>query len=240
MRAVAGNEGMSDSFLPSAVSRRVAAQAERRWDSSVGMGLLGRLTGADYLSLVALFFAWTSAVLLLQEAIHAGIVVMFGAFLFDKLDGYYARKRGISSPFGRQVDSFIDVFAYLVTGALLYHVALSPTLWMSVVVGFAVLSFGGLRLVRHASEGFGESGDTSYYVGWTVVHVNFVVLATFYLALFVPWFDGWLAAVPIVAACPLMVSGYKSFKTTVSHALAGLFVLVALALSCLAVFTGTL
>lgn len=85
------------------------------------MGLLGRLTGADYLSLVALFFAWSSAVLLLQEAVHLGILVMFGAFLFDKPDGYYARKHGVASPFGRQVDSFIDVFAYLVTGALLYH-----------------------------------------------------------------------------------------------------------------------
>ena len=66
---------MSDSILPSAVSWRVAAQAERRWDSSVGMGLLGRLTGADYLSLVALFFAWTSAVLLLGGTVHLGIIV---------------------------------------------------------------------------------------------------------------------------------------------------------------------
>ena len=44
-------------------------------DSSVGMGLLGRLTGADYLSLVALFFAWTSALLLLGGTVHLGIIV---------------------------------------------------------------------------------------------------------------------------------------------------------------------
>jgi CDP-diacylglycerol--serine O-phosphatidyltransferase len=67
-----------------------------------------------------------------------------------------------------------------------------------------------------------------------------VVLAAFYLALFVPWFTGWLAAVPIVAACPLMVSGYKSYKTYVSHALAGLLVVVACTISCLVAFTGTL
>lgn len=42
-----------------------------------------------------------------------------------------------------------------------------------------------------------------------------------FLDVFVLWFTGWLAAVPIVAACPLMVSGYKSYKTHVSHALAG-------------------
>lgn len=231
---------MPDQNLPFEVPDAVAAQAERRWDSSVGMGLLGRLTGADYLSLVALFFAWTSAVLLLQEAVHLGVLAMFGAFLFDKLDGYYARKRDVASPFGRQVDSFIDVFAYLVTGALLYHVALSPSPWMTVFVGFAILTFGGLRLVRHANDGFGETDGKSYYVGWTVVHVNFVVLSMFYLDLFLGGIDGWLAAVPIVATCPLMVSGYKSYKTHVSHGLGAAFVLAALATSVLVAFTGHL
>ena len=230
---------MSDRRLPPdwTMPDAIAAEADRRWDGSVGMGLLGRLTGADYLSLVALFFAWSSAVLLLHGEVNWGIVVMFGAFLFDKLDGYYARKRGISSPFGRQVDSFIDVFAYLVTAALLYHVALSPTPWMTVLVGFAILTFGGLRLVRHANEGFGENDGTDYYVGFTVVHVNFVVLAMYYLGLVVPGFGGWLAAVPIVAVCPLMISGYRSYKTAVGHALAAGFVLLALGISLLAELT---
>lgn len=209
----------------------IAAQVERRWDSSVGMGLLGRLTGADYISLVALLFAWTSAVLLLHGELDRGIVVMFGAFFFDKLDGYYARRRGLSSPFGRQVDSFIDVFAYLVTGAIIYHVALSPAPWMTVVVGFAILAFGGLRLVRHAEEGFGDDGDASYYVGWTVVHVNFVVLFAHYLDRFLAAWNGWLAAVVILAACPLMVSGYRSYKTTAGHVLAGAAGLLAVAAS---------
>ena len=226
---------MSNSILPFEVPEAVAAQAERRWDSSVGMGLLNRLTGADYLSLVALFFAWSSALLLLQGDIHQGILAMAGAFCFDKLDGYYARSRGVSSSFGRQVDTFIDIFAYLVTGALLYHVALSPSAWLTLVVGFAILAFGGLRLVRHAEEGFGETDETSYYVGWTVVHVNFVVLAMFYLDLFVVDIGGWLAAVPIVLSCPLMVSGYKSYKTTAGHTLAGLVVVGALISSILTI-----
>lgn len=226
---------MSNSILPFEVPEAVAAQAERRWDSSVGMGLLNRLTGADYLSLVALFFAWSSALLLLQGDIHQGILAMAGAFCFDKLDGYYARSRGVSSSFGRQVDTFIDIFAYLVTGALLYHVALSPSAWLTLVVGFAILAFGGLRLVRHAEEGFGETDETSYYVGWTVVHVNFVVLAMFYLDLFVVDIGGWLAAVPIILSCPLMISGYKSYKTTAGHALAGLVVVGALISSVLTI-----
>jgi CDP-diacylglycerol--serine O-phosphatidyltransferase len=200
----------------------VAAEADRRWDSSVGMGMLERLNGADYLSLVALLFAWSSAVLLLRGEPNWAIVVMLGAFLFDKLDGYYARTMGVSSPFGRQIDSFIDVFAYLVTAALLYHVALSPSPWLTVVVGFVVVAFGGLRLVRHASEGFGEDDGTSYYLGITVVHVNLLVVANYFAATFVGFWNGWLAAPLIVAACPLMVSGYKSYKTDYGHAAAAL------------------
>lgn len=224
---------MSDKTGPPGqiLSDAVHAQVARRWDSSVGMGLLERLTGADYLSLVALLFAWSSAVLFLRGDVNLGILVMFGSFLFDKLDGYYARKHGVSSSFGRQVDSFIDVFAYLVTGALLYHVALSPSPLMTIFVGFAILAFGGLRLVRHANDGFGESDGTSYYVGYTVVHVNFVVLLTYYMNLFVTGLNGWLAAIPIVAICPLMISGYKSYKTTTGHVLAGLFCVGAVSIS---------
>jgi len=230
---------MSDQRLPFgwSVPEPLATAADRRWEGPVGLGLLDRLTGADYLSLVALFFAWTSAVLLLHGEVQWGIGAMFGAFLFDKLDGYYARRHGISSPFGRQVDSFIDVFAYLVTGALIYHVALSPAPWLTVLVGFAILTFGGLRLVRHADEGFGEHDGTDYYVGFTVVHVNFVVLLVYYADLLVG-LGGWIAAIPILGVCPLMVSGYRSYKTTVGHAMAAAFVLAALSISLLAEFTG--
>lgn len=87
-------------------------------------------------------------------------------------------------------------------------------------VGFVLLAFGGLRLVRHADVGFGTDGDDSYYLGWTVVHVYFVVLCNYYLAPFVPAWNGWLAALPILLACPVMVSGYRSYKTATGHALA--------------------
>lgn len=219
--------GQFGRVLPEAIVNQV----KRRWDESVGMGLLNRLTGADYLSLVALLFAWSSVVLLVGGEVNRSILLMFGSFLFDKLDGYYARKHGVSSSFGRQLDTFIDIFAYLLTGALLYHVALSPHPVMTVIVGFSILAFGGLRLVRHASEGFGESDGTSYYIGYTVVHINVAVLLSYYLDTFVAGWNGWLAAIPILLVCPLMVSGYKCYKTAVGHVLAGLFCLSAMGLS---------
>lgn len=62
----------------------------------------------------------------------------------------------------------------------------------------------------------------------------------FYLDLFIASFDGWLAAATIVVTCPLMVSGYKSYKTHVSHTLAASFVLLAFSTSFLIAFTGLL
>lgn len=206
--------------------RRVPDAADRT-------SVLARLTGADYLSLAALFVGWTSALLFLRGHANWALVAMFGAFGFDKLDGWYARYSGTSSPFGRQIDSFVDVFAYLIPAALLYHYELSPHLAASAVVGFAVLALGGLRLVRHNTEGFGADDDRgdSYYHGTTVVHTNLVVVANYFLFALVGTWNGWLAGLVVVAVCPLMVSDYKAYKNDVSHVLLGLLALVAVGLA---------
>jgi len=204
---------------------RVVAERGERTD------VLAQLTGADYISLAALFVGWGSALLFLRGEPNWALLVMFGAFALDKLDGWYARRAGVSSPFGRRVDSFIDIFAYLVPGALLYHVSLAPNDVASLVVGFLVLAFGGLRLIRHSSEGFGTDGETSYYHGTTVVHTNLVVVANYFLvALVGPW-NGWLAGLLVAASCPLMVSDYKAYKTTAGHVLAGLGAVAAVGLA---------
>ena len=207
-----------------ATDRVVAERGDRT-------NVVAQLTGADYISLAALFVGWGSALLFLRGEPNWALLVMFGAFLLDKLDGWYARRAGVSSPFGRRVDSFIDIFAYLVPGALLYHVAVAPNDLASLVVGFLVLSFGGLRLIRHSDEGFGADGETSYYHGTTVVHTNLVVVANYFLVVLIgPW-NGWLAGLLVAAACPLMISDYKAYKTDTSHVLAGLGAVAATALA---------
>lgn len=211
------------------VQALIGAVEERTGSAGFGLGIgrfLSQLSGADYLSLAALFAAWTSALLILDGAPNWGILAMFVSFVFDKLDGFYARRYGEPSPFGRQVDSFIDIFTYLVPAALIYHVALAPTLATSAVVGFVIVCFGGLRLVRHNDEGFQSAGKTSYYRGTTVVHTNVIVVTNYVLAVLVAGWSGWLATVPILLSCPLMVSEYRTFKTVWGHVLVGLFAAV--------------
>jgi len=204
-----------------------SAGIDDRWGSlRERTSILQELNSADLLSLVALFVAWSSVLVFIAGEPNWAILAMFVAFVFDKLDGYWARRRGISSKFGRQIDSYVDVFAYLVTGALLFHYELAPNRFVSAFVGFAVIAFGGLRLVRHNMEGFDSDGDTSYYHGTTVVHTNVVVVLNYLLVSFVGFWNGWLAATTVLVACPLMVSDYRSPKTYWSHVVLGLFAAV--------------
>lgn len=183
--------------------------------------LLSTLTTADFLSLAALFVAWLSILLLLSDEPNWAILTMFGAFLFDKLDGYWARRTGTTSPFGRQIDSFIDIFAYLVTGALLFHYQLTPNHAVSAVVGFAILAFGGLRLIRHSSEGFESHDSVSYYRGTTVVHTSAVVLVNYVALNLVGFWHEWIATVLVLVSAPFMVSEYRAPKTVGAHVLLG-------------------
>jgi len=204
--------------------RRVTNTADRT-------NVVGQLRAADYISLSALCVAWGSVLLLFAEEPNWALLAMFAAFFLDKLDGWYARRQGISSPFGRQVDSFIDIFAYLVPAALLYHLTMSPTVYASLPVGFLVLACGGLRLIRHNNEGFGSDGGASYYHGTTVVHTNLVVVANYVLVVVLSAWNGWFAGATIAISCPFMISNYKAYKTTVSHVLAGASALLASALA---------
>jgi CDP-diacylglycerol--serine O-phosphatidyltransferase len=205
------------------------ARLTRLVRSSAGENMITRLNVADWLSLGALFCAWIGALLLVNGEPNWAIVAVMAGFVFDKLDGYYARRFDLDSSFGRQIDSFIDIFVYLVPAALLYHVAMAPGGVtgdvVSAVVGFTIIMFGGLRLVRHNDEGFVEDdADTAYYVGTTVVHTHLVVLVNYFLlALSAPLWNWWLAAASIVAVCPLMTSRYKAAKTSLGHALVGAF-----------------
>jgi CDP-diacylglycerol--serine O-phosphatidyltransferase len=206
-------------------------RASRVIESSRDGNMVGRLGGADWLSLAALFCAWVGGVLFLRGEPNWAILAVLGGFVFDKLDGFYARTTGSVSRFGRGIDSFIDVFVYVVSAALLYHFTMAPHPVVSVVVGFVLLMFGGLRLVRHTTEGFGSDGDESYYVGTTVVHTHVVVLANYFLITLVDPWNGWLAGLTIVAVSPLMTSRYRAYKTDVGHWLVAGVGSVAVALS---------
>lgn len=209
--------------------------AEHGWEAD-RRSFLRELSVADYVSLVALLFGWAAALLMVSGQPNWGLLAMLGAFAFDKLDGAVARALDVTSDLGLQIDSYIDVFAYLIPAALLYHLAMAPNTYASLVVGFVVLAFGGLRLVRHSTEGFGDDDGVAFYRGLTVVHANAVVVANYFLVSFVPAWNGWLAAATILPMGPAMIANYRSYKTDGSHLLVGVLATVAAGLCLILIY----
>ena len=192
---------------------------------------LTRLDAADWVSMGALFFGWAAALLIPSDEPNWGIVALLVAFGFDKLDGAVARHYGLTSDLGLRIDSYIDIFAYLVPAALLLYTDIVANVYLSMVLGFLVLAFGGLRLVRHSSEGFGEDDGTAYYTGITVVHANVVVVGNYFAAALLPFWSPLLVALTVLPTLPLMVSNYRSYKTDGGHLLVAVLGLVAAGLA---------
>lgn len=208
-------------MIDESTARRIARLSERigAQRGPYRQHILLRLSLADYCSLVGLLFAWGATVLLLTGEPNWAIVATMGGFAFDKLDGYIARQYDRQSDIGPEVDAFLDVFVYLVTGAILFQTTIAPNPVVGVVGGFLIIAFGGLRLLRFTEEGFVVENGTSYYRGTTVVHTSLLVLCNYVLVLLVgPW-NGWLATATIVGACPLMLSDHCSEKSVRSQSI---------------------
>ena len=173
-----------------------------------------KFTIADYYTLTGLLFAWYGIILLIEGSTNIAIVMVMIAFVFDLLDGFTARKISTESKFGRELDSYVDIIIYLVFSVLLFHLYLSPNLLVSIVVGFMILGFGGLRLIRFNSEGIKQQNGKDYYRGLTVVHILFLTLICYFLSQFTNYLIGYLPALLLIVVSPFMLSNYRSYKTT--------------------------
>ena len=131
----------------------------------------------------------------------ASIAILF-CMILDSLDGRIARMLGVSSEFGKELDSLADVVSFGVAPALLIN---THVLTQFGLIGFlAVLWFataGGLRLAR-----FNIQESSGYFVGVPITAAG-SLLALFNLIanLISPW--GFLIGTIILGV--LMVSKFK-------------------------------
>lgn len=176
------------------------------------MDYLKKIKLADWLTLTGLFFSWISILLLLSEKPNWAIIVIMIAFLFDLLDGYVARKSDQVTKFGRELDSYGDIFIYLTFSSLLFYFYLAPNRITGLFVGFFILMFGGLRLIRFNIEGIKKEKQLKYYRGVTVVHVMFLTLICYFLKQLVSLWADYFSALVLLIASPTMISNYKSYK----------------------------
>ena len=191
------------------------ATAHRETPETVGVRYWIHTIGpAGAVSLTSLLLAWIAIGLAVTGSLRASVLCALGAFLLDMLDGFVARRLGVSSEFGRQLDSFIDVINYSVYAAVLsiFYIAPGVLGWS---VGFVIVATGILRLIRFNIEGFTEDEPIKYYRGIVVCHlplaaITFLIFGQIFQG--APWVTA-LGSVVLLVLSILQLSLIKIRKT---------------------------
>jgi CDP-diacylglycerol--serine O-phosphatidyltransferase len=106
------------------------------------------------------------------DNIHAAILFILGACVFDLLDGRLARLGGNESAFGREFDSIADTVSFGLAPALLvYKIVLEQFDRLGLIVAFVYLLCGAMRLARFNCIAAAESavaGEQSKIVSESV------------------------------------------------------------------------
>ena len=103
------------------------------------------------------------------------------ALVADTLDGFIARKLKQESEFGRQFDSFVDVFIYLIYPSLVYYLHFKLEDFISLVVLYFFILTGVFRLVRFNLIGYIDNKKIKGYPGLPVFS-SYLTLALIYIA----------------------------------------------------------
>lgn len=144
-----------------------------------------RLNRVDMITLSGVVTTSLAAVLVLSGHYWAGCGVLFIAMLGDALDGWLARAWGLSSEFGRYLDSFMDTLMYLVVPSLLlYRWGLQG--WQGIPL-LLMIACGSIRLSVFNQIGniSNEQGQRAY-LGMPVFWSPFIVAGILFLDLWLP------------------------------------------------------
>jgi CDP-diacylglycerol--serine O-phosphatidyltransferase len=152
---------------------------------------------AGAVSLLSLAAAWTAIGLAVVGSLRASVLFALLAFLLDMADGWIARRFRVSSEFGRQLDSMIDVVNYSLYAAVLSAFYLAPGI-VGWCLGFVVVATGMLRLLRFNIEGFTDDEPVKYYRGIVVVHLSLAAITLLLL-------KQWLGDVAVLSIVVLLV-----------------------------------
>lgn len=166
------------------------------------------------MTLVGLLLAFWSLTLTLDGRYEVAAWVLFAAAVADTLDGALARGLGSISPFGKQVDSLVDVIAAGVAPAfLVWRVYFEPWDAWGVVVAFAWVAFVVIRLARFNTEGLVEG---RYFVGVPCPIAGTVLTqyVVFSRATFGDDGSPWFVVAAIVVLGALMVSPVPYWRSS--------------------------
>lgn len=156
-----------------------------------------------------LVFGMFSIVATFHGQYNAAALLIFAAMIADGLDGRAARYFGVSSEFGKELDSLCDLGSFGVAPAVLIYVfALKEFGWLGAVVAAAFATCGALRLARFNVM----TGVIKGYFLGLPIPAGGCVVATFVMMGLKP--SGYILPVMVAVVAYLMVSTvkYPDFK----------------------------
>ena len=132
----------------------------------------------DIVTLGSLLLSSLGLLLAFNANLTLAIVLMLLAMFVDMFDGLLARRMGLESEFGRYLDSFCDVFTYLLLPLfVLYQFGMRDPL--SLLALFAFLTCGILRLARFNILSTVEEAGVQYHLGLQVIWSHLLVVLAF-------------------------------------------------------------
>ncbi len=109
--------------------------------------------------------------------------LLFGALIFDILDGRIARWRQKASLMGRELDSLADVISFGVAPAMIAYGCGMQGLYDRIVLGYFV-ACGVSRLARYnvTAEALSEGGDKVKYFEGTPIPTSLLLVVLLWIA----------------------------------------------------------
>jgi CDP-diacylglycerol--serine O-phosphatidyltransferase len=134
-------------------------------------------------------------------------MLLLGCVIFDGVDGAVARKMGVASPFGAQMDSLADMCSFGIAAPVVLYAALhgqAPALLIAIACGM-IAAGAAIRLAR-----FNVSPkDGRFFSGVPTTMTAAVMALSVLIGLKLP---GLLAVVAVAVLAIAMVSGFPYAK----------------------------
>nr|WP_310429676.1 phosphatidylcholine/phosphatidylserine synthase [Catenuloplanes niger] len=100
-------------------------------------------------TLASIFLGLSAVFLAMRDDVQAAALCLIACVLFDGLDGALARKLGVSSPFGAQMDSLADMCSFGLAAPIVVYASLAGSV-STVAAGLACALVAGCAAIRLA------------------------------------------------------------------------------------------
>lgn len=137
---------------------------------------------ANLLTILNMAFGGSAIMATMNDQFALAVLFIFIAGLLDRFDGMTARKLGIESELGKQLDSMSDIISFGVAPALLMYAYATHELGtLAMVVTVIYISSGAFRLAR-----FNITESNGYFTGLPITAAGVLLTLSYFAVPYVP------------------------------------------------------